>query len=185
MYLFIDESGVHKSKDNSSVAIVYIELENIDDINNSIKRAEGKLHISTFHWTKHIWKIRSDFMTSLINKEYNVKVAIVTNPFNKQKFLSALEGLIIERKIKAIIIDGKKPKWYGLQIKKVLRDKGISVKKIITGNDESYPCLRLADAYAGLIRTYFDDKNNKEAVKLYKIVSNKITTHLVSGQMIR
>ncbi len=84
--------------------------------------------------------------------------------------------------MRKIILDGKKPKWYALRLKKVLRDRGISVKKIRTGNDESFPCLRLADAYAGLIRTYWDDKNNQKAKELYRLASNKITTQLVGGQ---
>lgn len=185
MHLFIDESGVHAKDGNSFIAIVYIEVENIEKLNKAIIETEKRLRISNFHWSKHIWKIRTDFVTVLIKKDYSVKIAIVANPFSKQKFLTALEGLITERKIKAVIIDGKKPRWYNLQIKKILRDKGISVKKIITGSDQSYPCLRLADAYAGLIRAYFNDKNNREAIKLYKIASKKITTHLVSGQMVR
>ena len=81
-----------------------------------------------------------------------------------------------------MIIDGKKPKWYSLRLKKVLRDRGISVKKIRTGNDKSFPCLRLADAYAGLIRAHWNDPNNKNAKELYKLASNKITAQLVGGQ---
>ena len=69
-----------------------------------------------------------------------------------------------------------------MRLKKILRDRGISVKKIRTGNDESFPCLRLADAYAGLVRTYWDDKNNKKAKELYELANKKITTQLVSGQ---
>lgn len=112
-----------------------------------------------------------------------VKAAIIDNPFSETSFEEALKSLLIERKIKKIIMDGKKPRWYVLRLKKILRDRGISVKKIRTGDDKAFPCLRLADAYAGLIRAYWDNKNNEKAKELYKLASKKITTQLVGGQV--
>lgn len=51
------------------------------------------------------------------------------------------------------MIDSRKPKWYSLKLKKVLRDKGISVKKVITvRKDESSPGIRVSDCLAGLFR---------------------------------
>ena len=95
-----------------------------------------------------------------------------------------MKYLIIERKIKKIIIDGKKPKWYERKIKKVLRDRGVSVKKLRTLYDEASPGLRLSDALAGLTRAYYD-KPTKTIEELYKLLENKITAQLVSGQRTR
>ena len=182
MLIFIDESGIHKKDSNSSVVLVYVMVEDIENIEKAILKAEKILKIASFHWPRHIWKIRFNFIRFLIKENFTVKAAIIKNPFNENSFEKAIEHLLIEKKVKKMIIDGKKPKWYSLRLKKVLRDRGISVKKIRTGNDKSFPCLRLADAYAGLIRAYWNDPNNKKAKELYKLASKKITAQLVGGQ---
>ena len=183
MLIFVDESGVHKKDGKSSVALVYVMVKDIENIEKAILKAEKELRITFFHWPRHIWKIRFNFIQALVKENFTVKAAIIQNPFNENSFEKALESLLIEKKIKKIIIDGKKPKWHTLRLKKTLRNKGISVKKIRTGNDQAFPCLRLADAFAGLIRAYWDDKNNEKAKKLYKLAGKKITTQLVGGQV--
>ncbi|MBU4338297.1 DUF3800 domain-containing protein [Patescibacteria group bacterium] len=182
MLIFVDESGIHKKTGKSSVALVYVMVEDIENVEKAILKAEKVLRITSFHWPRHIWKIRFNFIKMLIKENFTVEAAIIRNPFSENSFERTIEHLLIEKKVKKIILDGKKPKWYALRLKKVLRDRGISVKKIRTGNDESFPCLRLADAYAGLIRTYWDDKKNQKAKELYELANNKITTQLVGGQ---
>lgn len=182
MLIFIDESGIHKNIGKSSVALVYVMVEDMENVEKAILKAEKFLKIASFHWPRHIWKIRFDFIKMLIKENFTVEAAIIKNPFNENSFEETIKHLLIEKKVKKIILDGKKPKWYALRLKKVLRDRGISVKKIRTGNDESFPCLRLADAYAGLIRAYWDDKSNQKAKELYELANIKITTQLVSGQ---
>lgn len=181
MIIFIDESGIHRKDGKSLVALVYVVVNNLENIEQSIERTEESLKISSFHWPRHIWKIRNKFLIPLLKENFEVKVSIIDNPFNQKVFEESLTYLITERKIDKIIIDGKKPKWYVLRLKKVLREKGISVKKIRFGNDKSYPCLRLADVYAGLLSTYFNDQKNEKAKELYELANKKITT-LAGGQ---
>jgi len=183
MLVFIDESGIHKKDGKSSVVLVYVVMDNVENIERTILKTEKSLRITSFHWTRHIWKIRFDFIKALVKENFLVKTAIIDNPFSKVIFEEALKSLLTERKVKKIIMDGKKPRWYVLRLKKILRDRGISVKKIRTGDDKAFPCLRLADAYAGLIRAYWDNKNNEKAKELYKLASKKITTQLVGGQV--
>jgi hypothetical protein len=95
-----------------------------------------------------------------------------------------LQYLIIEKKIKKIILDGKKPKWYERRIKKILREKGVSIKKLRTLNDQSSAGLRLADALAGLVRHYHD-RPTDTVKRLYQLLTNKITAQLVDGQKTR
>lgn len=90
----------------------------------------------------------------------------------------ALQHLVIEKNISAIIIDGKKKKSYERKLKKVLRDKGISIKKLKTGNDESYPALRIADAIAGIVRYKNDNPENKDILPLYNLIKTKISITL-------
>lgn len=183
MFIFIDESGIHKQDGKSSVVLVYISIEDADKVEKAVIEIEKKLRIESFHWFQHIWKIKFLFVEALVKEKFSVKAAIIKNPFKQQSFEDALEALLIEKRISKIIIDGRKPKWYAQRIKKALRDRGISVRKIITANDKAYPCLRLADAFAGLIRVYWDEPNNERAKKLFKIASKKITTQVLSGQV--
>lgn len=182
--IFIDELGVHRKDGKSSVVLVYIMVENLENIQKAILKTEQSLGIASFHWPRHIWKIRYKFISSLIKENFSVKLAIISNPFSQNAFENALVSLITEKKIKKIVLDGRKPKWYVLRLKKVLRERGISVKKIRFGNDKSYPCLRLADAYAGLVSAYWNNKDNEKAKGLYELASKKITTQLVGGQAI-
>ena len=79
----------------------------------------------------------------------------------------------MERHISQITIDGHKPKHYIHQLKKVLRDKNISVKKIRAVNDEAYPLVRLADAIAGVSRAA-DEEPQGRAAPLFKRIKSKI-----------
>ena len=85
-----------------------------------------------------------------------------------------MQHLVVERNILSLIIDGKKGKSYERKFKKVLRDKGISVKKLKTANDEAYPALRLADAIAGAIRYRYENGGDKKVKDIYERFSKKI-----------
>jgi len=114
MLVFIDESGIHKKDGKSSVVLVYVVMDNVENIERTILKTEKSLRITSFHWTRHIWKIRFDFIKALVKENFLVKTAIIDNPFSKVIFEEALKSLLTERKVKKIIMDGKKPRWYVL-----------------------------------------------------------------------
>lgn len=158
MVIFIDESGTHKQTDHSAVILVYVEISNLEEFEKTIERIEEKLKIKYFHWTDESWEKREKFINNLLKLDFTFKVAILKNPVKLSKSIEdILKHLVIEEDIKKIVIDGRKPKWYSLKLKKVLRDKEISVKKIITvRKEESSPGIRVADCLVGLIRYYYD-----------------------------
>jgi len=82
--------------------------------------------------------------------------------------------MIVEKNIRNIYVDGKKPKWYERRIKKILRDKGISTKKVKTVKSSQYAGIRLADMIAGLSRSYFDKKNLNKIEKYYQRLQRKV-----------
>lgn len=85
-----------------------------------------------------------DALMGLSQLTFTVRLAQVTNPVKLDKVLEeVLPYPISERTIERLYIDGKKPKTYERAIKKVLRDKGITVKKLKTVNDQSYTGIRL------------------------------------------
>lgn len=189
MLIFIDESGIHKKEKHSTIAFVYVCVGDAENLENEIEKIEENLNIKNFHWSdfgsKFGWQIRKEFLRRASELNFTFKIAIIKNPiYFPATFKYCLEYLITEKKIKKIIIDGKKPKRYEKQLKKILRDKGVSIKKLKTLNDQSSAGLRLADALAGLMRSHCDNPT-KTTKDLYKLFENKITAQLVGGQKTR
>ena len=158
MVVFVDESGTHKQADHATIALVYVEVKDLEKFEKEVERIEKSLRIRYFHWTDERWSTRDMFLERLLGLRFTLKVAILENPVKLSESLeTALKHLVVEGNIRKIIIDGRKPRWYTQRLKKVLRDKEISVKKIITvRKDESSPGIRVADCLAGLIRYYYD-----------------------------
>jgi hypothetical protein len=182
MLVFIDESGVHNGDGQTATALVYVEVKNAQNLDAAILAAEAKLKIKPFHWKEHGWKIRQAFLERLIKEDFEVKIFVFGNPFTEDKLERAWRHLFVDKKMTKIIIDGDKPERYVHRLKKLLRDNDVSVKKIRMGNDRSFPCLRLADLFAGATRAYFEAPENNKAKKLYNLAYTKITTQLMGGQ---
>lgn len=175
MIVFIDESGIHKKVDHSTFALSYIKFKDYEKIENKVIKLEKDLNIKNFHWAHTVWKIKEKFMSEVLKLDFEVKVAIVKNPIHPQKELEkVLTHTIVENNIKKIIIDGNRYKWFERKIKFVLRNKGISIKKLRKAKDEQYAGLRIADMVAGLTRAYFDKKNPKRYDKYFKKLEKKI-----------
>lgn len=175
MIVFIDESGIHKKVDNSTFVLVYVEIENYEEIENKIEKIEEELKIDYFHWAESVWSVKEKFIDKVLKLNFKVKIALIENPINPSNELErVLSHMIIEKNIKKIYIDGKKPKWYERKIKKILREKGFSVKKIKTVKINQFAGIRLADMVAGLSRTYFDKKNIEKISKYYERLKKKI-----------
>ncbi|KKQ53531.1 MAG: hypothetical protein US70_C0002G0019 [Parcubacteria group bacterium GW2011_GWD2_38_11] len=162
MHIFIDESGIHKKVDHSSFTLVYIEVKDFNAIEKRICEIEKELKIEKFHWSEVAWKFKEKFIQKALKLNFKVKIAIIKNPVNPAKELERiLSHMAIEKRISCIYIDGKKPRWYELKIKKILRDKGVSASKVKMIKDDQIACVRLADMVAGLSRSHFDEKNEK------------------------
>ncbi|MDA2922962.1 DUF3800 domain-containing protein [Patescibacteria group bacterium AH-259-L07] len=175
MLIFIDESGIHKDVEHSTFVLAYIKTENYQVLEKQIIKIEKRLKIDYFHWAKTVWKVKEKFMDEALKLDFTTKIAVVKNPVNPVRELErVLVHMIVEKNIRNIYIDGKKPKWYERRIKKILRDKGISVKKLRTVKSTQYPGIRLADMIAGLTRSYFDKKNLDKISKYYKRLRKKI-----------
>ncbi|MDI6602626.1 MAG: DUF3800 domain-containing protein [Patescibacteria group bacterium] len=175
MLVFIDESGIHKEMEHSTFVLVYIETENYGEIEKRILAVENQLKIDYFHWAKAVWKVKEKFMDAVLGLDFKVKIAIIKNPINPaQELERVLIHMVVERNIRNIYIDGKKPKWYERKIKKILRDKGISVRKLRTVKSSQYAGIRLADMVAGLSRSYFDKRNLERISNYYQRLKKKI-----------
>ena len=168
MIIFIDESGIHKKVGHSTTAVVYVEVTKLEKFERNLKTIEQDLRIRSFHWADERWLIRNKFLSATPKLDFTVKVAVFENPKNIGEMLEVVfRHLITEKNIKSVFIDGKKPRWYELRLKKVLRDKGVSVKKLKTVRSETNLGIQLADALAGLMRYHFDNPEALDAKKWY------------------
>jgi len=162
MLVFIDESGTNKQAGNSAIALIYIAMNDYASFSRAIERIEEQLKISTFHWAKNAPPVRAKFFEELAKLDFEAKVAVIRNPSFPDKDLERLlPHMLIEKNIHSITIDGEKPTLYRRRLKKLLRDKGITTKKLKMANDESSPGVRVADAIAGLTRAYYDRKGGE------------------------
>ncbi|MBI4034864.1 MAG: DUF3800 domain-containing protein [Candidatus Chisholmbacteria bacterium] len=135
-----------------------------DQFNEKIKRIEADLRLDSFHWSEERWDVRNKFLTEIVKLDFTAKVAIFKNPVRPEKMMKVVfQHLITEGKIRNIFLDGKKPKWYELSLKKALRDKGVSVRKLRTVNDKSQPGVQVADCIAGLVRRHYDNQNEENS----------------------
>ena len=168
MVIFIDESGIHKQSGHSTASVVYIEVKHLEKFENKLKKIEKDLKISFFHWAKERWFMKNKFLSRIFELDFTVKVAVFENPVRPDLMLEVVfQHLITEKSISTIFIDGEKPKWYEHKLKKVLRDKGIAVKKLRTVRSRSEVGIQLADALASLIRYYHDNPEEKDAKKWF------------------
>lgn len=175
MFVFIDESGVHKATDHSTVAVVYLEVENYIAFEQAVVVIEERLKISTFHWAETAWPVKQQFLDAVLKLKFAAKVAVVKNPVQLSKNLETIFlHMIVEPNIRVVYLDGKKSKRYERTIKKVLRDRGISVRKVRTVRDEEFAGIRVADMVAGLVRTVADGKNIQRMQPYYDRLKKKL-----------
>lgn len=145
MVIFIDESGTHKQSGHAANAVVYITLDNIEKVEDQLKQILNNMDLESFHWADHGWKVRDKFLKEIIKLDFTFKVGIFKNPVKTGDMTEVVfQHLITEKDIEKVYIDGKQPKWYERRLKKVLRDKGISARKLRTvRNEASQPGIQL------------------------------------------
>lgn len=162
-FIYIDESGIHKTLDHSSFVLIYVKSKDISYIQTKILELEKILGISHFHWSnfssKYGWNVRKKFINGLQKLPFKFKYLVLKNSIKPNIELSNLLNLIDENNIREIHIDGKQPRWIEGKIKKNLRDRGLSIEKIKTVSDESEAIIRIADAIENVVRLYYDQQN--------------------------
>lgn len=65
MVIFIDESGTHKQTGYANVAIVYIEIKNLEKTEKQLAKILEELNLEVFHWADQGWKVREKFFILL------------------------------------------------------------------------------------------------------------------------
>ncbi len=154
MVIFIDESGTHKQTGYANVAIVYIEIKNLEKTEKQLVKILKKLNLEVFHWADQGWKVREKFFSKLAEINFTFKIAIFENPAATDLMIEVVfQHLITEKEIVNIFIDGKKPRWYENKLKKVLRDKAISINNLSKVRNERFHVgIQLGDALERIVK---------------------------------
>ncbi len=174
-YIYIDESGVGKKDGKTSIALVYLRVEDVAKLDGAVLNVEQQMEIEYFHWAHAGWNVRKQFIEAVSRESFSVKIALFNNPvLESSEYEKAFVSLINENDIGMIIIDGRKSRKYERRIKKLFTLKMISMRKLRTVNDRGYPALRVADAIAGLVRYFNESPNIKVAAQLYRLIQKKI-----------
>ena len=184
MVFLLDESNIHLPNGISSVVLLHVaDLEELAQLDVDVLAIEKRLSIRPFHWWKSNWRVRGDFTREILASGFRLRVALFENPIDIEAALEqVLPYLITEREIHRLIIDGAKPKEYASRLKKVLRDQGVTVKKLRTESDHARPALRVADCFAGLVRNHAEAPNGRTA-ELFKTVESRIDVSLKAQKM--
>jgi hypothetical protein len=176
MVFLLDESNIHLPTGTSSIALVHVaDLQELGKLDELVLSVERMLNIYPFHWSTSNWAVREKFIRTVYPRaaseiDFRVRVALLSNPVHIETALATtLPRLIAEREVQRLLIDGSKSKEYASRLKKVLRDNGITVKKLRTETDHARPALRVADFFAGLARHRADQPAGRAAI-LYQEV---------------
>jgi hypothetical protein len=153
---------------------------NKEFVQNEIKNIEKFLEIPHFHWsdfpTRKGWSIRRRFIEKILRLPFTFKYSVLRNPIIvKDELHNLLFTLLGDDMIQEILVDGKQPVWVARQLKKSLRDRGFSIKKVKNVDDVDEPTIRLADALANVVRLY-QDNPSALAVELFRLVMKKNTS---------
>lgn len=98
MVIFIDESGTHKQSGHAANAIVYIKIENLEEVEQELKEILKKLNLDFFHWADHGWKVRSKFLKKIIKLDFTFKIGIFKSPVKTNRMTETIfEKLITEK----------------------------------------------------------------------------------------
>lgn len=176
MHIFLDESGTHKQNGNTAIAVIFVANNDLEQVGNAVIEAEKQLGIDYFHWADHNWNFKEKFLQKISHTNFTVKIITIKNPFVWSHYEKALKySLVNEKSIEKLVIDGKKTRQYKREYKKILRDQGVILKRLVIGNDRSFPILRIADLVAGLARSYSE---KPEEVKVRRLF-DKLSSHVV------
>jgi hypothetical protein len=175
MVFLLDESNIHKADGISSVALIHVAgLEQLSILDAHVLETERALKIEPFHWAKSNWAVREKFFRAILKVDFRVRVALLVNPIHIEAAIEeVLSYLITERNVLRLIVDGSKPREYSSRLKKVLRNEGITVKKLRNEADHARPTLRIADCVAGLVRHHAEKPTGRSA-SLYRELRPRI-----------
>lgn len=180
MFVYIDESGIHRPTGYSVFAAVYIKEENLSLVNASIRGIENQLGIPYFHWADLSWSVKQKFYNAVKDLPFRFKVCTFSNPIKPESALYDFLDLVLsENGFNTIYIDGVKPKWYVSRIKRTLQAHGRSIAKLRLYPSSTVEGLRLADMIAGIFRLHADGSKHPD---LHKMQSYLLKTKTPSGE---
>jgi len=108
VFIFVDESGIHKQTGYAVLALVYVPFEALAAVEAAVMEIEQGLGVAAFHWSDQRWKFRKRFLERVCTCEFSVKLAVCPNPPREAQWRErALQHLVVEKHIARVAIDGR------------------------------------------------------------------------------
>ena len=169
MFVYIDESGIHRPTGYSVFAAVFIETEFLSEIEACVNATERDLEISSFHWAESSWPVKRKFYQGIAKLPFTFITEAFSNPIKPEAALKQfLRHVLSYRTSDTVYIDGTKPRWYASSLKNSLRNYRVSIQNIRLLSDKQAAGLRIADFVAGAIRIYTDGSRHTDLQKMYR-----------------
>jgi hypothetical protein len=159
IYCYVDETG-QDSGSSYYITVVVVSAKDQEEFRRKLTEIEKTSRIGSRKWYKSRGKETIDYL-QLFNKINDSFCKIFYNKYKKPiPFLfptieiinESIAEFVNKQDCRAIIyvdgIDNKKAQ----ELTNALRSKGISLDYVRNTRDESEPCIRLADRWAGCIR---------------------------------
>lgn len=173
VYCYIDETG-QDDRSRIFVAVSVVSEGDQEALRTRLHAAEITSGVGKRKWRRQRHERQIAFLRAITHEQANVHV--VAGLFQKpvgyfeavaETIHAAIHSTISKKYHAIICIDGIDKKKAS-ELTKILRAKGVHLEMVRGGRDESDPCLRLADRWAGCIREATEDKDAADAADIYK-----------------
>lgn len=161
LYAYVDESGQDPTSPYFVVVVIVIFAREREQYQRLVLAIEQKSKTYGLKWHKTRFARGLDFLHSVISEKL-AKAHTYVGYFKKPipyflPIVDTLEGAIFDTASSTgyqtiVYIDGIDRKK-ALEITNALRSRGIRLKLVRSVRDESEPMIRLADMWAGLVRS--------------------------------
>lgn len=181
LYCYVDETGQDTKGKIFLVSIVISGKKEKDQFENKLFDIEKRSGKNTAKWTRSKHKYRIDYLSDIFSLKI-LRGALYYGIFNDTKEYVALTTFTIAQAIylktkkdyhATIIIDGLNTKERE-RVLKGLKIFHIKYRKVRGLKEEASPFLRLADAIAGFLRDYIEDKKYAKKIarknKIFKLI---------------
>ncbi len=172
LYCYVDETG-QDTKSEIFVVVAVVNDQNQEMLRQQLIEVEGLAKTHQLKWHKLRNDRRLDYLNLILGRKIASRDVYIGRYQKPIPFFFPILD-VIERAIKRaakgeyiakVYVDGINRK-VARSLTNALRSRGISLRLVKSRRDESEPLIRLADMWAGCIRSAF--LNNKDSKNIFK-----------------
>lgn len=175
LYCYVDETG-QDSASEIFIVVAVVSAKNQDQIRKQLLEVEESAKTYKLKWRKLRNDRRLKYLTLVLSRKIASRDVYIGRYQKPIPFFFPLLD-VVEKAIKQtakneytakVYVDGINRK-VAKSLTNALRSRGISLRLVKSRRDESEPLIRLADMWAGCVRSAFlNDKDSKNIFKQAK-----------------